>query len=152
MTTDKTEDDEAANGICHDFLLKETEQIRSMFYDTIKEIGVVEKYAIVGTGGIWSWWLTKGNQTFMVLVVLLIFQVFLGARAYSIFTVMNKDREYLVKVEDKLNIPKDFGWGHDITIRPRWFRNITGFLFWPVLYVTQCIGMLYVYITTSKCT
>lgn len=151
MTTDKTEDDETADGTCRDFLLKEAEQIRRMFYDSIKEISVVERYAFVGTGGIWAWWFTECGP-FEVLVVLLILQLFLSVRALSISTVMYKDIEYLVTVEDKLKIPKDFGWSHDITTRPRMFRNITGYLFWPVLLLTQFFGMLYARHTTIICT
>ena len=130
-------------GGCPEFLLKEAEQIRRMYYDSIKEIGLLEKLAIGGTGGIWTWWLADCGKPLYVLWVLLLFQLSLGARAWSIYSVMKKTREYLCKLEILAPIPNGLGWGHDITARSQWFRTFTGFALWAILAVTTLAGMWY---------
>lgn len=126
-----------------DFLLKEAEQIRTMHCDSIKEIGGMEKLALVATGGLWSWWFAHAgsNPNVKVLYLLLLFHIFAGVRAFSVFIIMRSDRQYLERLETRFCIPAELGWGRDRRQDRIKFRTWTGFAFWLLLLAVTIYGI-----------
>jgi hypothetical protein len=124
------------------FLLQEAEAVRSMYYDGVKEIGMIENLALVGTAGIWVWWFNQDPRpSTAALAVIPLFQLALGIRANAVFSVMRANRSYLKKLESRLSLTNGLGWASQED-RARAFRAATGIVFWSILSLTSMIGIL----------
>jgi hypothetical protein len=129
------------------FLLSEAEYLRKVYYDSDKEIGVLERYALVASGAIWSWCAANADSAvFPVLVWLpLLLQILFGLRAWGIYRMMITTRRYLAEVEEKtVGLSKDLGWGRYLSQHGRGLRVATGYLFWAVLHaISILIALVY---------
>jgi hypothetical protein len=123
-----------------DYLLKEAEQLRDRYADGVAEMGVLERYALVSTGMIWSWALTHQDAPYVVFLAWmpLVLQVFFGIRVWGIFQDIVWTRRYLAEVETTIGLPQTLGWGHRGTEPRRRLRIVTGFGFWIALTTLTC--------------
>ncbi len=87
--------------------------LRNVYAERAKETRLLERYALIATGTIWSW--CAGNVDMPALKLLLwvpgIITCLFGMRAYSIYKIMIATRKHLASLESNFGVPEDFGWG-----------------------------------------
>lgn len=128
-----------------ELLLKEAEQLRNLYLESVKEIGALERYALIATGGIWTWGVTNSDATYVPLLawIPLVLQLLFGLRTFGIYREMVWIWDYVSAIERAMETPKHLGWGSQKQKRKRGLRIVTGFAFWIVLpLVTILVAVL----------
>lgn len=120
-----------------EYLIKESEHVRKVYDDRVSQTRSLERFSLLATGVIWSWCATNYElATVKILIWMPALITFLfGLRAWGISKVTYSTRDYLVKIEGKINLPADIGWGRHLkaTEEPRII--ITAYIFWAVLQI-----------------
>jgi hypothetical protein len=124
-----------------DYLLREAEQLRNLYADSIKEIAMLERYTLLATGAIWSWGASQKISEYLSFLVWvpLVIQLFFGLRAWGIYQDITWIRKYLSGIETTLGLPDELGWGHRQADPRLRLRIITGFAFWIALPVLTAV-------------
>jgi hypothetical protein len=129
-----------------EYLLKESEHLKKVYDESAKEISILERYALVATGAIWSWCAANvKSPVFHVLIwVPLIIQILFGLRAWGIYQSMVSTREYLERIEMTVQLPEGLGWGRFLKQHSRGLRVSTSYAFWIALHIiTLVVALLY---------
>ena len=96
-----------------EFLLKEAEHVRNAYDQRLSQTRALERYSLFTTGIIWAWCSTNIALPAVKLLVWMpaLITFLFGIRAWGNQKVMYGARDYLVKLENKLSLPEDMGWG-----------------------------------------
>jgi|GEM_PF-1581291 len=117
------------------YLSDEMDYLRSAYMEAVRETRVLERYALVATGVIWSWLAVNDAQGVMGYIVWFpaIITWLLGLRSWGIFKLLLSLRRYFALVEQSAELPGKLGWEkHKVDDRER-FEVKTVWLFWFVL-------------------
>ena len=116
-----------------EYLVKEAEFLRNVYSERAKETRLIERYALIAAGAIWSWCATHLDAPTLKLLVWVppIMTGLFGLRAYAIYRAMITTRNYLATLESKLNLPEGFGWGHHLRAQERG-QLYTSLAFWTI--------------------
>lgn len=127
-----------------EFILKEYEVVRSEMDETVKETRVLERYALIVFGGIWSWYIANpGHDAIRWLPFPIIF--FLALRAKSLIDHIKNLEEYLMKIEQKFalpdnsDLPDKFGFEHYFKQKGGTLKRRTTYFFWAILVLASLI-------------
>ena len=133
-------DDAAASR--EDYLSGEVEFLRNRYAEWVKETRVLERYALVTTGAIWSWGAVKfSNHEFapiiwapvIIMWAPVIITLMFGLSTLGVYRNMVAAREYLLKIEKSVKLDEDFGWWQYLKAHGDPLRDRTGTAFWWVL-------------------
>lgn len=131
------------------YLLGELEYVRKNYDAAIEKIRQLERYVVVITGLTWGWCATNiGRPGFVILIWFPAFACLLfGLRAVGIHYRTVLIRRYLVKLETKINVPDELGWGRELSTFNHGMPlliTITSYLFWGMLQIgTVIVPILY---------
>ena len=121
------------NKNAYDFISKEYEALRREMDEAVKETRVLERYALLATGAIWSWLIgTSGYELAKWLPAFIV--GFLGFRALALTSHIDFLGKYFAKVEKAFPLPSGLGFeqqfeGSSVAERKR----RTAYWFWGVL-------------------
>jgi len=121
-----------------DYLLKECEQLRTMYSENAKEIWDGERYCLLATGAIWSWCAANPNALgvrYLLWAPVLLTGV-LSLRAWATYAKMAAIQAYLRKVENTAGLDHGLGWERGFAQQAGKFRTATGWAFWLILIAT----------------
>lgn len=125
----------------NEYLLKEFELLRKVYDESAKETRILERYSLLTSVAIWSWYLTsvdKPDNTFLIWIPAIV-TLLLGLRAWGIYVYMISVKEYITKVEIAYELPENLGWELNSKHHLPPLRVITAFVFWIALQALTII-------------
>lgn len=126
------------------YIEHEIEHLRSLYQEYAGQTVELERYAVLVTGGIWSWYVA--NRTIPGIASLLwvpvLTTVLFGLRAWGVYGEMTRIARYLHHVERSQSLPDGVGWLEYTRRHPRALRVATAYVFWGVLHVVAVMAAL----------
>jgi hypothetical protein len=118
-----------------EFLLKEAEHVRNVYDERVSQTRALERYSLFTTGIIWAWCSTNFEFPAVKILVWMpaLITFLFGIRAWGNARAMYSARDYLAKLESKILLPEDIGWGKHLTKNEEPRLSITAYIFWAVL-------------------
>lgn len=120
-----------------EFHLAEYESLRKEMEAAILETRTLERYALVGTGGVWAWLATNSSHASKIAwAIPILFALFGGLRAWSMMRSVWRATRYVAKLEEYFAAEGVGGWEHYLKtadIRGYNFQLIA--VFWLALAV-----------------
>ena len=121
--------------------LAELEHVRTVYENWSKETAVIERFALVTTGAIWSWCASKNatdNAVLFVVWVPTFLCMLFGWRARIIRRDMLIAEDYLMALE-KDHFSNAVRWQNKFKEKSSKRRAKNAFLFWVILIITTAI-------------
>lgn len=121
------------------FFKDEISYLRNTFSDAVKETRNHERYSLLSTGIIWSWYAinimkSSWQKDFTIILWMPAVITFLfGIRSWGISMIMLKIQDYLLKIEETYCLPDGLGWEQHIEHDRSRFEILTVYLFWFLL-------------------
>ncbi len=120
-----------------EYLINEANYLRESFDTSAKEIGMLERYALLTTGTIWAWIVSNvDNSAFNIEYIIwlpLFIQVLFGLRAWSVYNDMRALLNYISEIEKSFKLTSNLGWAQYWTRNRSKYRSTTGYVFWIIL-------------------
>lgn len=121
-----------------EFHLKEHQTLRNEISDSVKELRTIERYVIVGIGGVWVWLITHPGIPLAALAwwIPFVLAVAGAIRGLALTVVIKRAAEYIRLIENKIERYEGLlGWEAWIKTR-RKLVICSSIAFWIVLVVT----------------
>ena len=126
-----------------DFLSEQYKALREEIILKLGQLGSLAQFAVVSSGAIWAWLLTKSKRHGFRVVTLVpaILVILLWSQYYANLTEVHRMSRHIILIEDQLSPAAIIGWerdtwGHVLLID--WWRR----LFWPLLVGGNLIGSI----------
>lgn len=138
-----------SNSKIQELLLREVEHVRNEYDEAIRQTRLLERYAVLVTGLIWSWCVTNPGQAGVDVLIWFpaILTAVFGIRAWSLHCRALAARRYIAEVEPTFSPPKDLGWAQKQINRKFGTHGLvacTAYLFWGVVQVgTIVVPIMY---------
>lgn len=118
-----------------DYLLGESEHLRTLYRESAQETWTLERYAMAATALVWSWCAAHLDAPGFRLLIWtpVIITIVLGLRAWSIYRNMAVACQYLARLESALGLPEELGWERHLARHRNPLRIATAYLFWPLI-------------------
>ncbi|MGI9487695.1 MAG: hypothetical protein ACR2RF_17815 [Geminicoccaceae bacterium] len=121
------------------FLLREHEAVRTELDEAVRETRVLERYALLVTGAIWSWAMSIDNEFYSWLAWLpLLLILFLAFRAFVLTMHIDDLARYLMKIEKKFELSGGLGFETYFQDRGK-VKRFSAYAFWCLLLITSII-------------
>lgn len=128
-----------------DYVSNEIGYLRRTYLESAKETRTLERYTLLATGGIWSWYAANysenGNLDRLTFILWLpaIITVLFGLRAWGISRLLVKIKKYFAYVEGQYQLPSGLGWEQQgVSDRTR-FEIMTVYLFWLLIQIATVL-------------
>jgi len=121
--------------IVKDFAIKEYESLRQEGQATVAETRLVERYAVVGSAGFWTWLLSQNHWLAIMEKakwVPLALCVLAGLRCLALLAALVKIADYTRLVESYWGTKDAFWWERYIAPR-RWYLTASAACIWIAL-------------------
>jgi hypothetical protein len=118
-----------------EYIVKESEHVRKVYDDRVTQTRALERYSIFATGIIWSWCSTNYEVPAVQILIWMpaLITFLFGIRAWGNAKAMYKTRDYLAKIESRISLPEDLGWGRHLKKNEEPRLAMTAYFFWAVL-------------------
>lgn len=129
-----------------EYILKESEHVRKIYDARVVQTRILERYALIATGGIWSWCATHVDSPEVRLLKWMpaIITFLFGIRAWGNSKAIQAARDYLENIENYISLPENLGWGKYIKNNQEPRLALTAYLFWAILQIlTVLIPIFY---------
>ncbi len=127
------------------FFKDEITYLRNTYAEAIKETRNHERFSLLSTGMIWSWYAINvmkhpDQKSFsIILLIPAVITFLLGIRAWGISVYMQKIRTYLVKIEKVYCLPDYFGWEQNTDNDHSRLEIYTVYLYWFLLQTATIV-------------
>jgi hypothetical protein len=134
------------------FFKNEITYLRNTYTEAIKETRTHERFSLLSSGIIWSWYAINvvkqsGQKDLLEFSIILwipaVITFLFGMRSWGISIYMKKIRKYIIKIEKVYYLPDEYGWEQNTDNDHSRFEIYTVYLFW-VLLQTATIGVPFI--------
>ena len=124
-----------------EFIISECEHIRQAYDDRVNQTRLLERYALLATGLIWSWCATHMDSPAIQFLkwMPMVITFLLGLRAWGNAKAIFTTRDYLVRIEKQIDLPEGFGWGNYLKHNQESRLMLSAYLFWAILQALTII-------------
>ncbi len=132
------------------FFKDEISYLRNEFSDAVKETRNHERYSLLSTGIIWSWYAINimkhpAQKDFAIILwIPAVITLLFGIRSWGISRYMLRIQKYLIKIEKAYDLPDDLGWEQNIENDRSRFEIFTVYLFWFLLQSATIVVPFYI--------
>jgi hypothetical protein len=130
-----------------EYLVKESEHVRKVYDDRINQTRTLERYSLLATGAIWSWCATNLDSPAVQILIWLpaVITFLFGVRAWGNAKAIYMTRDYLIKIENRISLPENIGWGKHLRDNDEPRLALTAYLFWGILQIITILIPLFIY-------
>ena len=132
------------------YLKDEISYLRNVLSESAKETRNHERFSLLSTGIIWSWYAVnimkhpKQDDFTIILWIPAIITFLFGIRSWGVSKIMLKIQNYLLEIEKSYSLPDNLGWEQHIENDRSQFEISTVYIFWIFLQCATIIIPLYI--------
>jgi hypothetical protein len=135
-----------------EFLLEEYKSLRTQIDEFMKDIMGLERWAVIVSGGLWSWLSTTEGKHLPGLIYWspALLSLLFGLRSLGVYVMMRRTGKYILTVERQLDLPAGLGWQIFLCKQRPPFATVSSVVYWCLLLaINVLIPLVYVPILST---